>query len=305
MSFIEAKTLTQQLGASLSEPPPFADLPHDLRIRLAAYRPAMPNIEMRYMAPAALCAEVLGRLDAPSAQPLRHRLSHAFVEKQISEGRDIVKAVQADLHDAKRLSMEVFASDASELAISDFVSNRESEVFRVLLEKMCTNVIGTPTAIRTSGVQLGADASGARWVFPAPRAIKPLLTRLANEVLEAYPHSPLFAAVIALVGVNAVHPFMDGNGRTSRALFNSLLRSGGVLPGMGYIPLKHIYFIANFGFEIRLREAILLNNYLPILNFFCDVMDLTRDLCIRAGRFSEPGAARNEMSEEMSWATHE
>jgi hypothetical protein len=237
-------------------------------------------------------------------RPLSHRLSDAFVEKQISEGRDIVHAMQADLHDAKRLSMEVFASDAAQLAISDFVSNRKSEVFRPLLEKMCTNVIGAPTVIRTSGVQLGADASGARWVFPAPRAIRPLMNRLANEVLEAFSQSPLFAAVIALVGVNAIHPFADGNGRTSRALFNSLLRSGGRLPSKSYIPLKHIYFIAKFGFEIRLREAILLNNYLPILNFFCDVIDLTGELCTRSGRSSMPDASRNELSDEMSWATN-
>jgi hypothetical protein len=300
----EAKTFKTHLGAKLPVPPRFADLPHDLRIRLASCQFAILRIDTHNTALLALCGDVQALRDAPAAKPLSHRLSDAFVEKQISEGRDIVEVMQSELHDAKRLSMEVFASDAAQLAISDFVYRRKSEAFSVLLEKMCTNVIGTPTVIRTSGVQLGADASGARWVFPAPRAIRPLMNRLANEVLEAFSQSPLFAAVIALVGVNAIHPFTDGNGRTSRALFNSLLRSGGLLPSKSYIPLKHIYFIAKFGFEIRLREAILLNNYLPILNFFCDAMDLTGELCTPSGRSSMPDALRNEFSEEMSWATN-
>jgi hypothetical protein len=301
----EAKTFKTRLGATLPVPPRFADLPYALRIRLASCRFAVPRIETRKTALAALCAEVLELRDSPAAKPLSHRLSDAFVEKQISEGRDAVQAMQTDLQDAERLSREVFACDVAHPVICEFITKREADLFGAALATICTNAVGTATSIRTGGVQLGADASGARWVFPAPLAIKPLLTRLANDVLETYPHSPLFAAVIALVGVNAIHPFMDGNGRTSRALFNSLLRGGGVLPGTGYIPLKHIYFIAKFGFEIRLREAVLLNNYVPRLNFYCDVMDLTRDLFTRAGRLSEPDKARNALSEEMLWATNE
>jgi hypothetical protein len=279
----EAKTFKTRLGATLPVPPRFADLPYALRIRLASCRFAVPRIETRKTALAALCAEVLELRDSPAAKPLSHRLSDAFVEKQISEGRDAVQAMQTDLQDAERLSREVFACDVAHPVICEFITKREADLFGAALATICTNAVGTATSIRTGGVQLGADASGARWVFPAP----------------------LVAAVIALVGVNAIHPFMDGNGRTSRALFNSLLRGGGVLPGTGYIPLKHIYFIAKFGFEIRLREAVLLNNYVPILNFYCDVMDLTRDLFTRAGRLSEPDKARNALSEEMLWATNE
>lgn len=262
-------------GSSFKPPPAFQALPKLLQERLVTtHRDLDGGIEALFAIPNAPVHWV----EPVASALLTHRLSDAFVQKQMSEGRDLIKVAQAQLHDTTRLTAEVSACEGVRDMIGQFVAKRNHAKFGQLLVTACTIAVGKKTSIRSGGVQLGVDASGIRWGFPSHNDIDGLLSRLATDVLEGYSRSPLFAAIISLVGVNAIHPFMDGNGRTSRAVFNALLRESGVLPGLSFIPLKHIYFLSKFGFELRLREALLLGNYVPIITYFCDVMDLLGEL---------------------------
>lgn len=72
---------------------------------------------------------------------------------------------------------------------------------------------------------------GAEYVPPAPRHVEGLLGDLAeycnDEVI-----SPVLQAAIAHAQFESIHPFVDGNGRTGRALIHLLLRRRGLAPSL-------------------------------------------------------------------------
>jgi hypothetical protein len=264
-------------GASFQSAPKFGLLPASLRSRLTDRRLIL-NCDANGWDDA---LQTISSIDANlMTSRLVHRLSDAFVRKQLSEGRDIVSATTEQLADTSRAMAEKTACAAAAPGLECFLGSRSSKDWCGLLIAACSVASNESAQFRTASVKLGSDTAGNFWSFPPPIAVNGLLVSLGQHVGTAYQQSPLYAAIIALVGINAIHPFMDGNGRTSRVVFNAVLRTGLVIPDRAYIPLKHIYFIAKFGFELRLREAILLGDYNPVTTFFCDVMDLIEELCI-------------------------
>jgi hypothetical protein len=271
-------------GASFQSAPKFALLPVTLQSRLTAKRPILnygaDGLDNALQSIRSIDVNLL-------TSRLMHRLSDAFVRKQFSEGRDIVSAATEQLTDVSRALAERAACAAAVSGLKHFWGSRDSQDLCDLLIEACSTASNKRAQFRTASVKLGSDTAGNFWVFPPPIAVKSLVVQLGQDVGVAYQQSPLYAAIIALVGINAIHPFMDGNGRTSRVVFNAVLRTGLVIPDRAYIPLKHIYFIAKFGFELRLREAILLGDYGPVITFFCDVMDLIEELCIEGNGSKE------------------
>lgn len=67
--------------------------------------------------------------------------------------------------------------------------------------------------------------------FPTPEDNLPELTRrmlaATRCLLDECRHDPLIIAAIAMVALTKIHPFSDGNGRTSRALLIHILRHHG------------------------------------------------------------------------------
>ena len=208
----------------------------------------------------------------PSAKLLIHDLSEAFIQKNLKEGRDLQLHAQKALLDQKRTSAEEAASSACLALLPGMLAGENSLALQTMLVKTCNIVTGTPQRIRSTGVWLGADAQQVRWGFPNPNKLGGLIETLSSDIADAYSSSPLYAAIIALAGINSIHPFLDGNGRTSRAFFNAILINANYIPLGSYIPLKRIYFDAKFGFELRLRQVIFLNEWVPMIDFFCDVM---------------------------------
>ena len=82
--------------------------------------------------------------------------------------------------------------------------------------------------IRKGPVWIGAPAIsgmgpiGARFVPPPPEAVRPLLEDLVDYV-NADDHSPALTAAVAHAQFETIHPFVDGNGRTGRALIQIAL----------------------------------------------------------------------------------
>lgn len=103
---------------------------------------------------------------------------------------------------------------------------------------------------------------------------------------DANPVAQFLRAVRELVLINNLHPFTDGNGRTSRALFNfrlwQLFGAGGY-----YVPLKELYWMAEGGYEIRLRLAEIAGNWDEIVGFMLN--------CIRVARLTSLRQCREPM----------
>ena len=74
---------------------------------------------------------------------------------------------------------------------------------------------------------------------PPADQVKSLMQDLVNTVNENWNDSPSIPlAAHALWRINQIHPFVNGNGRTARAIcyFIICVKSGGVLPGSPTLP---------------------------------------------------------------------
>jgi Fic family protein len=205
---------------------------------------------------------------------LHHPLSRHFVEKHKREDREIGAATNAALNSAARIAAEEGALLGTREKVLHAVRSPDAEAFLTTLLDFAIAALGGQTKFRRGTVSLGADEAGVYWAFPPAEKVEALLWQLHCDIKAAQLDSPFYAAIIGLVNLNCIHPFMDGNGRTSRILFNALLINGGLIEEKSFIPCKHIYALSNYGYEIRLRQLILKNDWVPVVEYFTDVIDL-------------------------------
>jgi Fic family protein len=85
----------------------------------------------------------------------------------------------------------------------------------------------------------GIEIKGSKHQPPGAHLVPELLEQMCDYINENWTKlSPLHLAAYALWRMNWIHPFVDGNGRTSRAVSYLVLcvRLGYVLPGTTTIP---------------------------------------------------------------------
>lgn len=153
------------------------------------------------------------------------------------------------------------------------INDPDSSAFVSLIEEIGKELSPLNGGFRTNRAQFLKDAAGVRVLFPSSERIKPRLSELHGYLRTHLPTQPLFAATVAMVAITNCHPFRDGNGRTSRLLFNGLLRFHG-LAGNTYIPLYEIFWASGCGFEIRMRIAELRNDWAPLCGYMGNVISL-------------------------------
>jgi Fic family protein len=99
--------------------------------------------------------------------------------------------------------------------------------------------------IRTEQNWIGGndyDPCGAAFVPPPPEALPGLLDDLCTFASTAH-LPPLVQAAVLHAQFETLHPFMDGNGRTGRALIHVVLRRRGLAPA--YVPPISVMLAAN------------------------------------------------------------
>jgi Fic family protein len=87
---------------------------------------------------------------------------------------------------------------------------------------------------RPAGIKIG----GSRHTPPEAHLVPGLIEEMCDYVNEHWSNSPVHLAAYVLWRMNWIHPFVDGNGRTARALSYLVLnvRLGCRLPGTNTIP---------------------------------------------------------------------
>ena len=105
-------------------------------------------------------------------------------------------------------------------------------------------------------------AGGFSW-YPCAERIAPALLDLRAWLVQAVDRPALFAAAVAFVRLNNIHPLEDGNGRLSRVIFNHLLRKRH--PALGYLPIRDVFTGRDGGLLLALREAHIYGTWRPIL----------------------------------------
>lgn len=85
--------------------------------------------------------------------------------------------------------------------------------------------------------------AGSMRVFPNPAKVPDLMAAFVNDVNALQVH-PVVIAARAHYGLVAIHPFVDGNGRTARLLMNLLLLRDDYPPALLPIDLRAQYYDA-------------------------------------------------------------
>ena len=170
-------------------------------------------------------------------------------------------------NDAELAALNIFCAD-----IDVAISSSNADSFVTCLERVATNLLNTNTRIRTTPSIILPDRKGVGWQCVPANEVVTRLGKLHRYIATHQSQSPLQTAVVALLMISCIHPFMDGNGRVSRVIFHAILRKHGVSEKF-YVPLKNFYAQSDFGFEIRLRQTFLTNDWHQITRYFCDVLD--------------------------------
>lgn len=117
------------------------------------------------------------------------------------------------------------ANKAKRFGLDDLLS-----IHRTLMERSPTAELGG--CIRTEQNWIGGSSfnpCSAAFVPPPPEHLDELLGDLFDYI-NGDAHSPLVQAAIAHAQFETIHPFVDGNGRTGRALIHVILNRRGLAP---------------------------------------------------------------------------
>ena len=106
--------------------------------------------------------------------------------------------------------------------------------------------------------------AGSMRVFPNALKVAALMAEMLRDINETTRH-PVQKAARAHYGLVAIHPFVDGNGRTARLLMNLLLLRAGYAPALLQVTERARYYdtleAANQGeiegFDRLIAEAVL------------------------------------------------
>jgi hypothetical protein len=201
---------------------------------------------------------------------LRHSLSNSALDR-VGGKPSCEKLAQtlskiSKRNDAELAALNIFCTD-----IDVAISNSNADSFVTCLERLVSNLLDTNTLIRTTPSIILPDQKGVGWQCVPANEVVLRLVELRRYIAEHQSQSPLQMAIVALVMISCIHPFMDGNGRVSRVVFHAILRRYRVSEKF-YVPLKNFYAQSDFGFEIRLRQTFLTSDWNQITRYFCDVL---------------------------------
>lgn len=170
----------------------------------------------------------LGQEIAPfAAILLRSESASSSQIENLSSGAKQIALAELGSRD-KRNATEIIGNVAAMTAAVDLADHLDSDAIlamhRALMERHDPAIAGR---WRTDPVWIGGSSVGphdADFVAPIASRVPALIDDLvAFSQRDALP--PLVAAAIAHAQFETIHPFPDGNGRTGRALVQSMLRA--------------------------------------------------------------------------------
>jgi Fic family protein len=138
---------------------------------------------------------------------------------------------------ADRIAVEVLANVAAMEAAVELGSSTETitiehllGIHRILMEQSATP--GIAGQLRTVQNWIGGSSynpCSAAFIPPPPDTVDSLLRDLLAYI-NGHDHPALVQAAITHAQFETIHPFVDGNGRTGRALIHVILRRRGLAP---------------------------------------------------------------------------
>lgn len=215
----------------------------------------------------------LNAIAQPGLQPLARLLlrsesiASSKVEGMQMDTRTLARAeARSDLgYSIGSEAVEILANiDSMQLAVDDGTSAEAISLDHLLAthRALLSRSLGADRVagvIRTKQNWIGGNdynPCGAAFVPPPPEQVRPLLDDLIR-FCNAETLPPLAQAALAHAQFETIHPFIDGNGRTGRALVQVLLRRRGLAPD--YVPPISVVLAADkeryIGGLVAFREA--------------------------------------------------
>jgi hypothetical protein len=184
---------------------------------------------------------------------LRHPLSAAFSEQAIDDA----------LEQRRLAEIAVMHKVGPDLA--EAIAARDATAFLAAVAETGFAFTGV-RGWRKATARTAPDSSGYCVEFPPWHTIDARLAALLGQICCIGETSIPLAAMAGLVGFTHCHPFEDGNGRTARVLFNTILHLPH-RPDQFYVPVGHAARQSQGGYILSVREAELTRNWGPMLRF--------------------------------------
>ncbi|MFT4719262.1 MAG: hypothetical protein ACI9SB_000426 [Candidatus Azotimanducaceae bacterium] len=163
----------------------------------------------------------------------------------------------------------------AERTIPRFAANVFDQAELVQCARLASHRSG---AFRKADVFTTPDRDGARIRFIARNKVRGRIEEILRTINESEcdQHTSLRATWVMLAFINC-HPYVDGNGRTSKYLFNLVLAKSGISSEY-LLPLSTITLGSQGFFNICARRAELQDSFDMILKFLTTAIALTK-LC--------------------------
>lgn len=145
--------------------------------------------------------------------------------------------------------------------IEDFVKSGEA-VSELFVRQLHALVLADKPMDRGVYRRIPVIITGAVHTPPQPYMVAPMMEKWVHDLLSTR-HHPLVAAAEFHVRFEAIHPFIDGNGRTGRLLANFILMRSGYLPVSIKYENRRAYYDA---FTAYHKE----DDLLPMLGIFAE-----------------------------------
>ena len=145
--------------------------------------------------------------------------------------------------------------------IEDFVKSGEA-VSESFVRQLHALVLADKPMDRGVYRRIPVIITGAVHTPPQPYMVAPMMEKWVHDLLSTR-HHPLVAAAEFHVRFEAIHPFIDGNGRTGRLLANFILMRSGYLPVSIKYENRRAYYDA---FTAYHKE----DDLLPMLGIFAE-----------------------------------
>lgn len=184
--------------------------------------------------------------DTPHADEIRARL-RALAEPLTAY---LPPQVRAPLF-KQRSGNEAAICDSQEpMACAIFANPPE---FKARLRQIASAVHLTDMAFRTTPISTEPGYGGNVIAYPPAALVDDLLEAVCVEISRHPDAAICQTAAYAMLACATIHPFIDGNGRTVRILFNLLLQSKH--PGLPYIGINEVTLFAAGDFLIATNRV--------------------------------------------------
>ena len=197
-------------------------------------------------------------------QQLWHPLSH-----------DVVIATKRSIYQYDRTSREIEIVLDARYLLRQWLLQRDTPSFIKMLEFIASHALCETTTVRSKSAYLKADASGVRVKFTRSSKLSHQLAAMNNYAAHHVDEHPLLVAIVLMLGLANCHPFLDGNGRTSRVLLNGLLYQKFIIDG--YLPLYELFWVTGASWEINMRYVAFTGDWMPAIEYICKLFDASRD----------------------------